>query len=120
MIPLKETLRAVLYERLKDIYPIVPGDIEFLYPPQAKFGDLALSLPMSLAKKLGDDPRKIALKMTTEIGALPGVSRMEIAGAGFINLFLDPASFFTERLAPAGRTSPPPAGGENPLWTTSR
>ncbi len=105
MIALKETLRAVLYERLKDIYPIVPGDIEFLYPPQAKFGDLALSLPMSLAKKLGDDPRKIALKMTAEIGALPGVSRMEIAGAGFINLFLDPASFFSERLASADRTS---------------
>ncbi|MCX6565758.1 MAG: arginine--tRNA ligase [Candidatus Aminicenantes bacterium] len=99
MITLKETIRSVLYERLKDIYPIVPEDIDFLYPPQAKFGDLALSLPMSLAKKLGDNPRRIAQKMTAEIGALPGILRMEIAGAGFINLFLDPAPFFRGRLA---------------------
>jgi arginyl-tRNA synthetase len=98
MITLKEALRSVLYERLKDIYSIVPKDIDFLYPPQAKFGDLALSFPMSLAKKLGENPRRIAQKMMTEIGALPGVLRMEIAGAGFINLFLDPASFFEERL----------------------
>ncbi|HNT31691.1 MAG TPA: arginine--tRNA ligase [Candidatus Aminicenantes bacterium] len=103
MLVLKEKLRTILYERLKDLYPIVREDIDFLYPPQAKFGDLALSLPLSLAKKIGDNPRKIAQKMAAEIGVPPGISRLEIAGAGFINLFLDPDPFFAERLASAGR-----------------
>jgi arginyl-tRNA synthetase len=102
MITLKESLRAVLYERLKDRYAVIPADIDFLYPPQAKFGDLALSLPMTLAKKLKSNPRKIAGEMIAEIGTPPGVARMEIAGAGFINLFLAPDAFFRERLARAG------------------
>ncbi|MBN1939697.1 MAG: arginine--tRNA ligase [Candidatus Aminicenantes bacterium] len=105
MLTLKETLRAVLYERLNTIYPVAPEDIDFLYPPQAKFGDLALSLPMPLAKKLRENPRAIAKKMAGEIGALPGVVRTEVAGAGFINLFLDRDSFFRERLASAGRSA---------------
>jgi len=105
MITLKETLRAVLHERLKDRYPVVPRDIDFLYPPQAKFGDLALSLPMPLAKKLKDNPRRIAQAMMTEIGDLPGVQRMEVAGAGFINLFLDPTVFFRRLLMSAGQST---------------
>jgi len=105
MLTLKETLRAVLHERLKDLYPIAPNEIDFLYPPQAKFGDIALSLAMPLAKKLRENPRKIAQKMAGEIGALPGVVRTEVAGAGFINLFLDRDRFFRDRLAPGDRSA---------------
>ncbi len=104
MLILKETLRAELYKRLNSLYPIAPEDIDFLYPPQAKFGDLALSLPMPLAKKLRDNPRKIAAKMAGDIGALPGVLRIEVAGAGFLNLFLDREAFFRERPASESRS----------------
>ncbi len=105
MITQKDTLRALLFERLKDRFPIVPRDIDFLYPPQAKFGDLALSLPMQLAKKLKDNPRRIAQEMMSEIGNLPGILRMEVAGAGFINLFLDPTVFFRRVLKSAGQSA---------------
>jgi len=105
MITLKKTFRTIIHDRLKDLYPIIPSDIDFLYPPQPKFGDLALSLAMPLAKKLKENPRRIAQKMMTEIGNLPGVGRMEIAGAGFINLFLDPSAFFRTGLSSVGRTS---------------
>ncbi|MHB8054906.1 MAG: arginine--tRNA ligase domain-containing protein, partial [Candidatus Aminicenantales bacterium] len=105
MLTLKESLRTILYERLRNRYGVVPADIDFLYPPQPKFGDLALSLPMTLAKKFKGNPRKIAGEMASEIGTLPGVGRMEIAGAGFINLFLSPDAFFRERLARSGSSS---------------
>lgn len=108
MITLKESLRAVLLERLNGRYGIVPADIDFLYPPQARFGDLALSLPLTLARRLKDNPRRIAERMAAEIGELPGVARMEIAGAGFLNLFLDPDAFFRERLARRGFSAPRP------------
>jgi arginyl-tRNA synthetase len=105
MITLKARLKTAVYEKLRKKYPLSPDDIEFQYPPQAKFGDLALSLPMPLAKKLGVPPRRIAGEILAETGALAGVMGLEIAGAGFINLFLDKAAFFKERLAAIGATA---------------
>src|SRR5580692_10011593 len=52
------------------------------------FGDLTTNAAMVLAKELKKGPREIA---TTIINSFkdPLVSRMEIAGPGFINIFLD-------------------------------
>jgi arginyl-tRNA synthetase len=99
MIQIKENLRAVVYERLKDSYPVAPEDIDFLYPPQVRMGDLALSLPLQLAKKIKANPRQIALDIAGRLAGLPGVVRMEVAGAGYVNLFLDRSAFFASRLA---------------------
>jgi len=98
MIQTKKILRRLVYERLRAAYPVSEADIDFIYPPQARMGDLALSFPMQLAKKLGANPRLIAQEMTAKIGALPGVEKAEVAGAGFINLFLDRRAFFERRL----------------------
>jgi len=109
MIKLKDGLRASLVEKLGSKYGIGPADIDFLTPPQPKFGDLALSLPMQIAKKRRLPPRQIAGEMMAEIGSLPGVERLEIAGAGFINLFLEKDAFFNNNLAALGTTALAPA-----------
>ena len=98
MIQTKAKLRALVYERIRTAYPVSESDIDFIYPPQAKMGDLALSFPLQLAKRLGANPRRIAQEMLTQIGPLPGVEKMEVAGAGFINFFLDRREFFERRL----------------------
>jgi arginyl-tRNA synthetase len=105
MIKFKAKLRRALVERLGGTYAIADADVDFLYPPQAKFGDLALSLAMPLAKKLRANPRQVAGEILAKLDEpLPGVDRMEIAGAGFINIFLDQTAFFKDRLASLGRT----------------
>ena len=109
MITTKTRLQALVYERLKDAYAVAPGDIEFNVPPQAAMGDLALTLPFQTAKKQRSNPRAMAQDMMARLGSLPGVSRMEVAGAGFINFFLDKDAVFAERRAAFGTTALRPA-----------
>jgi arginyl-tRNA synthetase len=59
-------------------------------PPQADFGDYSTNAAMLLAPVLGDAPRSIAERLGTELGARLGgsVDRVEVAGPGFLNLFM--------------------------------
>src|SRR4051794_20194204 len=59
-------------------------------PPKAEFGDYSTNAAMLLAPVLGEPPREIATKLGDELrtdldGAL---ERVEVAGPGFLNLFL--------------------------------
>ena len=51
---------------------------------------------MRLAKAARQNPRKIAEAVKSALPAHPAVARIEIAGAGFINFFLDDASYRAE------------------------
>jgi arginyl-tRNA synthetase len=58
---------------------------------KAQFGDYQANGVMSVAKKLGMAPRQLAEKVV-ELLDLSGIaSKVEIAGPGFINIFLDRA-----------------------------
>jgi len=105
MIETKSRLRAAVFERLKDAYPLSPEDIDFIYPPQSNMGDLALSFPFQLAKKTKTNPRQIAQEVRARLGSLPGVAGMDVAGAGYINFFLDKSAFFQERLGAIGHNA---------------
>jgi arginyl-tRNA synthetase len=62
-------------------------------PREAAHGDLATNAAMLLAKQAGLKPRDLAEKIAGELAKLPGVSKTEIAGPGFINLTLRPAAW---------------------------
>jgi len=102
MIKTKEQLKALIYERLKDKYAVTPEDVGFIYPPQLKMGDLALSFPFQLAKKTKSNPRLIAQEVLAVLGELPGVEKTEIAGAGYLNVFLEKKGFFSRELREMG------------------
>lgn len=55
---------------------------------QPEFGDYQANLAMSLAKKLGKKPRDIAAAIVSELKLEDICDRVEIAGPGFINLYL--------------------------------
>ena len=76
-------------------------------------GDLALAFPLQLAKKVKANPRKIAQEVLDLVGPLDGVTKAEIAGAGFINLFLDRKAFFRERALAAGAVGPRARRGQD-------
>jgi arginyl-tRNA synthetase len=59
-------------------------------PPKPEFGDYSTNAAMLLAPALGEQPRGTAEKLAEELGrSLAGtVDRVEVAGPGFINLFL--------------------------------
>src|SRR5262249_45712522 len=61
-------------------------------PPSVALGEYALPLSFELAKKLRKPPRKIAEEIVAGVGQVPGFSKIEVAGAGYINARLDRAA----------------------------
>jgi arginyl-tRNA synthetase len=59
-------------------------------PPKPEFGDYSTNAAMLLAPTLGEQPRNTAERLAEELGeSLEGtVERVEVAGPGFLNLFL--------------------------------
>ncbi|HXG71005.1 MAG TPA: arginine--tRNA ligase [Gemmatimonadaceae bacterium] len=61
-------------------------------PRDAAHGDWATNLPMVLARPLGKKPREIAELLRDSMNlAGAGVAKIDIAGPGFMNFWLDPA-----------------------------
>lgn len=65
-------------------------------------GDYASGVALAYAKQLGTNPRALAEKLVASIGTIESVSKIEIAGPGFINFTLD-AKYLSEMLE-VGRT----------------
>ena len=85
-------------------------------PPRAEMGDLALPLAMELARKLRRPPRQIAEEIAAELRTVAGVERAEVAGAGYVNLFLDRAAYVAQLGAEAeARASGTALDGEGKL-----
>ncbi|MGD0970433.1 MAG: arginine--tRNA ligase [Desulfobaccales bacterium] len=64
-------------------------------PKQADHGDLATNLALVLAKQARMPPRKVAEIMVSRVAAPTGMlQKIEIAGPGFINFFIDDAFWY--------------------------
>ena len=70
----------------------VPDSIVLERPKNRDHGDYATSIALQLAKAAGKNPREVATMLQSAIAQLPGVSRVDIAGPGFINITLDRAN----------------------------
>lgn len=62
--------------------------IELARTKQASHGDYSCNLAMHLAKSLHKNPREVAQLLIDNMPVSPYVEKIEVAGAGFINLFL--------------------------------
>ncbi len=80
--------------------------------PDPKMGDLALTFPFQLAKKLKKAPRMIAQEAAPLLASIDGVVKAEVAGGGFLNLWLDKAAVFAEAVRLGGRTALLPEEGK--------
>ena len=69
-----------------------PEAIVLERPKNRDHGDYATSIALQLAKAAGKNPREVATLLQAEIALLPGVSKVDIAGPGFINITLDRAN----------------------------
>jgi arginyl-tRNA synthetase len=71
---------------VKDIYGI-DANVELTVPDES-FGDYSTNIAMQLAPKLGKNPREIAGQIKDALNNDAAISSVEIAGPGFINIFL--------------------------------
>lgn len=63
-------------------------DVELERPGEAAHGDYATNAALKLAGARRQPPRAIAAELASLAESLPSVERAEIAGPGFVNLFL--------------------------------
>ena len=70
----------------------VPSSITLERPKNRDHGDYATSIALQLAKAAGKNPREIATILQAAISSIAGVTKVDIAGPGFINITLDRAS----------------------------
>uniref|UniRef100_A0A8I0D1F9 Arginine--tRNA ligase n=1 Tax=Pseudomonas tritici TaxID=2745518 RepID=A0A8I0D1F9_9PSED len=88
-------IQALLSEKVSQalIAAGAPADCEPQVRQSAKvqFGDYQANGVMAVAKKLGMPPRQLAELVLTHLDLNGIANKVEIAGPGFINIFLDPA-----------------------------
>src|SRR5690606_16570788 len=67
-------------------------DITVERPKNRDHGDWSTNAAMKFAKRLGTSPRELAAALAAGLEATEGVSSVEVAGPGFINVRLDAAA----------------------------
>ncbi|EAT4486741.1 arginine--tRNA ligase [Salmonella enterica subsp. diarizonae] len=97
-------IQALLSEKVSQamIAAGAPADCEPQVRQSVKvqFGDYQANGMMAVAKKLGMAPRQLAEQVLTHLDLSGIASKVEIAGPGFINIFLEPA-FLAEQVQQA-------------------
>ena len=98
-----KTLIETLLKHALDALPLdlVPQaargvGIEVENTRDAQHGDFASNLAMRLAKAARQNPRKLAQALAAALPANDSIAKVEIAGAGFINFFLNDAAYHRE------------------------
>lgn len=88
------TIRALLTERAKQalLAAGAPADCDPHVAPSKNpgFGDYQINGAMGAAKKIGTNPRELAQKILSHLQLQGIAQKVEVAGPGFINIFLDP------------------------------
>ena len=88
-------IQALLSEKVSQalIAAGAPADCEpqVRHSAKVQFGDYQANGVMAVAKKLGMPPRQLAEQVLTHLDLAGIASKTEIAGPGFINIFLEPA-----------------------------
>ena len=90
---LHDLLRAALDALLAEAGANAEPAIQLDATKDAKFGDFQTNLALQLAKPLGQPPRAVAEKLVQKLPASAQVAKVEIAGPGFINFFLNKSAF---------------------------
>ena len=84
-------IRDALRSTIHALWKIEIGDVVLNLTPKIELGEFATPVCFELAKRLKKAPKAAAEELVRAIGEIPGVRKIELAGAGYINFFLDRA-----------------------------
>jgi len=102
LIKLQETLRQTVIKTAKIEFDIELENVVSEVPPKIELGDAAFPVAFELAKRIKEqtgeksNPRQIAEKLKAALEAKEAVERVEVAGAGYLNVFFRRAKFLIE------------------------
>jgi arginyl-tRNA synthetase len=108
----QERLKGRITEAVKELFDMELGGLAVEIPPRIELGDLAFPVAFELAGRLKaitgkkHNPREIASRIAAKLGDMPGVARVEVAGAGYINIYLDRAEHLIDQLSNPAQPKP--------------
>ena len=70
----------------------VPDDVRVERPKNREHGDWATNIALQLSKQAGVNPREFAAVLSSRLKTIDGVSSIDIAGPGFLNITVDAAT----------------------------
>jgi arginyl-tRNA synthetase len=118
LLQLQDQLKAVVRNTALELFGIELEQVSAETPPRPELGDLAFPVSFELAKLIKQGtgtkvpPRTIAEQLKTRLEASPEVARVEVAGAGYVNVFFDRAKllslFAGKQASTIAETSAPP------------
>src|ERR1700730_14500548 len=85
---LEKRIAEAFAAKIDSLYGVA-GPVQTEQPKQASFGEIALPAAFQLARQLKKAPKAIAAELSAAVGAIEGVSGIEIAGNGYMNVRLD-------------------------------
>ncbi|MGC9016635.1 MAG: arginine--tRNA ligase [Caldimicrobium sp.] len=88
---IKRRIKSLLKSILKSKYPQYSDlNFEIEKPRRADLGDFSTNLALILQGKIGIKPRELAENLVEELKIEPLFKKIEIAGPGFINFWINP------------------------------
>src|ERR1041384_8504052 len=105
LIDLQEQLKSRLRDTARGLFDVELAQIAAEAPPRTDLGDIAFPIAFELAKqikqKTGEkkNPRAIAEAIKSNLEAFDVVDRVEVAGAGYLNVFFNSPRFLNELAA---------------------
>jgi arginyl-tRNA synthetase len=96
-VDLQKKLRGHVRDASLKSFGIELEQVATEVPPRTELGDLAFPVAFELAKRIKQatgekrNPRAIAEELRRELESVAEVARVEVAGAGYLNLFYDRA-----------------------------
>jgi arginyl-tRNA synthetase len=102
LIELQNKLKAAIRAAAAESFAVELEEIVGEVPPRTELGDLAFPIAFELAKQIkkttGEKraPRGIAESLKSSLETLAEVARVEVAGAGYLNIFFDRAKLIAE------------------------
>src|ERR1700730_8943857 len=101
ILPVHQRVRAALVTTLARLYHL-PADalppLAIEYPPTRELGDLATPAAFELARRLRKAPRALAEEIAAALGPVHGISRIDAAPNGYLNIYLDRVAFLQAQL----------------------
>lgn len=89
--PIIASIREAIARALSaQVISAVPESITLEHPAELSHGDYATSVALQFAKQAARSPRDLAAALVEALGTIEGVSKIDIAGPGFINFTLSP------------------------------
>lgn len=122
LIELQNQLKQRIQAAAQELFNVSLDQVSAETPPKTELGDLAFPVSFELAKQIKQStgtkvaPRAIAEQLKEKLAADGQISRIEVAGAGYLNIFFDRAQLLTVFAA----TPSPERAAEHGASVTSR